>query len=168
MSDDDGAAHLGVWYAVLMAASRATPRGALMRGDGQPHTAESLARLVRLPQPVVAIAIDRLLKIGLLEIGGNKSRKKNELPSHPSAATPQGVAPESQKDAAEGKGTEHHHQEGEINRKKRNANRTERTGIAGNGTRAGEDSTAERSGAHGGVAAASSAKGDDADENPRV
>ena len=37
----DGAAHFGVWNSLLMVASKASPRGSLVRDDGRPHTAES-------------------------------------------------------------------------------------------------------------------------------
>ncbi|MBZ5585683.1 MAG: hypothetical protein LAQ30_26485, partial [Acidobacteriia bacterium] len=63
----NGAAHLGAWVAIVQVASRCTPRGALMRESGQPHNAESLARITRLPVDVFAEATLRLLKIGWLE-----------------------------------------------------------------------------------------------------
>jgi hypothetical protein len=107
----EGAAHFGAWNALLMVASRAKPRGTLVRDDGRPHTAESLALVTRLPKQLIETAIERLLEIGHLEIGGSKRRMKNNLRSHPSAAPPQDGAAKSQKGAAEGKGTEHHHQE---------------------------------------------------------
>ena len=75
----DGAAHFGVWNALLMVASKAKPRGLLIREDGQPYTAESLARVTRLPHDVIEACIARLLEIGLLETGDNKPRKKSTL-----------------------------------------------------------------------------------------
>ena len=114
----EGAAHFGVWNALLMVASRAKPRGALLRYDGRPHIAESLARVTRLPEQLIDAAIQRLLDIGLLEVSGNKPRKNSSLRSHPSAAKPQDGAPKSQEGAAERKGTEHHHQEGKGKTKK--------------------------------------------------
>jgi hypothetical protein len=113
VSHQDGAGHLGVWMALLMVASRAKPRGSLVWGNGQPHTPESLARLTRLPQAVVSTAIERLLAIGLLECGENKSRKENKLPPHPGAGNPHGAAGIPQEGALEGNGREHHHQEGD-------------------------------------------------------
>jgi len=68
VTHEDGAAHLGVWAAILMVASKAKPRGVLVRDDGRPHNAASLARVTRLPESVTASAIDRLLKIKLLEV----------------------------------------------------------------------------------------------------
>jgi len=123
--------------------------------DGRPHTAESLARLTRLPEAIVRTAIERLLEIGLLEIGGDKSRRKSKLTPHPSAGIPQDAAVSPQKGAVEGKGREHHHQEEKGTEKK--------------GTeRAREELKTEDSRASVSAAAASSQNGDDADENPGV
>ena len=119
ISHADGAAHFGVWNALLMVASRAKQRGTLVRDDGRPHTVQSLALVTRLPEQLIAAAIERLLEIGLLEVSGNKPRKKSSLRSHPSAGETQDGAPESQEGAAEGKGTEHHHQEENSKTRKR-------------------------------------------------
>jgi hypothetical protein len=161
VSHEDGAAHLGVWIALLMVASRAKPRGSLVWGNGQPHTPESLARLTRLPQSVVSTAIERLLAIGLLESGEGKSRKKNRLTPHPGAGNPQDAARKPHEGAVEGKGMEHHHQEGKRTEKKRI--RTEPKGTE----RARDERTIGRSGAPP-AAADFSQKRDDADENPGV
>src|SRR5439155_10143288 len=81
---EQGAAHFGVWNAVLMVASRARPRrGLLVKDDGRPHTAESLARVTRLPEAVVRDALVRLLQIGLLEPVSNDSPEISNLESHP-------------------------------------------------------------------------------------
>jgi hypothetical protein len=122
-----GAAHLGVWLALLMVASKSKMRGLLLRADLSPHTSESLALVTRLSKDLIEVAIERLLKIGLLEISKPKPRNKNDLVSHPSAAGSQGGAPESQDVAAErkrteGNGIEHHHQE----EKRKEVNRIER------------------------------------------
>jgi hypothetical protein len=101
--DEDGAAHLGAWYALLMVASKATPRGVLLRSDGEPHTAESLARMTRLSEQLVKAAIERLLKIGLLELAGNKPRKKSNLRSHPGAGSAQDPARKPQDGAQKGR-----------------------------------------------------------------
>lgn len=146
VSHEDGAAHFGVWIALLMVASRTRPRGSLAWGNGQPLTAESLARVTRLPQAVVSTAIKRLLAIGLLEIGEDKSRKKNKLIPHPGAGNLQGGAPPPQEGAVEQKGTEQHHQEGNLT--ERNGTRTEPEGTEG----AGDDPTPEHSGADSGAA----------------
>jgi hypothetical protein len=82
-----------------------------------------------LQEQVVKAAIERLLKIGLLETGGNKPRKKNTLPPHSAAAVPQDTALEPQEGAVEGNGTEHHHQEGnEKEKKERELKRIDRNG----------------------------------------
>src|ERR1700693_2981185 len=55
---EQGAAHFGVWNAVLMVASRAKPRrGLLVKDDGRAHTEESLARVTRVPVTVVSDAL---------------------------------------------------------------------------------------------------------------
>jgi len=160
VAHDEGAAQLGVWYALLMVASRATPRGGLVRGDGQAHTAESLARVTRLSEPLVKAAIERLLQIGLIEITGDKRRRKNELRSHPPATRSHSVAGKPQGGAVERKGTEHHHQE--RKRRGKEQQRTEPDGTEG----AGEESTTERSDAHSGVGSDFPEKGDDEGEHP--
>jgi len=55
---------------------------------------------------------DRLLEIGLLEFDAGKPPKKSTLRPHPGAGIPQDPAGKPQEGAVEGKGTEHHHQEG--------------------------------------------------------
>ena len=160
VSDEQGAALLGAWYAMLMVASRATPRGALVRGDGQPHTAESLARVTRLPEQVIKAAIERVLKMGLLETGGNKTRKKSNIGSHPTAGNSHRRAAKPQQGAVERKGIEHHHQE--KKRKGIEQQRTEPDGMEG----AREESTTERSDAHSGVGSDSPENGDDDGEPP--
>jgi hypothetical protein len=159
LAHPEGTAHLGVWTAVLMVASRTKPRGTLVREDGRPHDSESLARVMRQPEAVVRAAIERLLQIGLLETDGGKSPRKKRFPRHPGAPRQHEAAAGSQERAAEQNGTEHHHQEG--NGTEKNGTRTEPQGTE----RAGDERTTERSSAPP-AAATSSQKGDDADENP--
>jgi hypothetical protein len=138
----DGAAHLGVWHAVLMVASRAKHRrGVLVKEDGRPHTTHSLAGVTRLPEAVVGIAISRLLEIGLLLITDSEAPKTNNLSPHPGAGNPHAPASKPQDTAAEGKGTEHHHQE-----EKRTGNEGQRTEPDGT-ERAVDDFETDRSGA---------------------
>jgi hypothetical protein len=119
VSHEDGAAHLGAWTALLMVASRAKPRrGLLIREDGRPHTAESLSRVTRLPEPLLAAAIECLLKIGLLEVAEADLHEISDLPSHPPAGSSHPPASKPQEGAVEGKGTEHHHQEGKGKERK--------------------------------------------------
>lgn len=162
VSRDEGAAHFGAWMALLMVASRAKPRGSLAWEDGRPHTAESLARLTRLPEGIVRTAIDRLLAIGLLETGVDKSRRKSKLTPHPGAGIPRGPAVLPQEGAVEGKGREHHHQEG--NRTEKKGTRTEPKGTE----RVREELKTEDLRASASAVAASSQSGDDVDENPGV
>lgn len=67
----DGAAHYGVWIALLLVASKSTPRGDLARSGGVPHDCASLARVTRLQSAVLAPAIARLLKIGWMAESGD-------------------------------------------------------------------------------------------------
>jgi len=113
----DGAALFGAWNALLMVASRAKPRGHLVREDSRPHTAESLSRVTRLPESLVSTAIQRLLEIHLLETQGDKPRRKSQLTSQRGARIPHPLAGTLQEGAIEGKGTEHHHQEGKRKEK---------------------------------------------------
>jgi len=152
IAHSEGPAHFGVWNSLLMVASKAKPRGLLIREDGRPHTPESLARVTRFPQQLIEACITRLLAIGLLETDSDKPRNKSRLRSHPDAAIRQSGATTSRKGAVEGNGTEHHHQEG---------NRTEKKGTE----RAREKLETEDSRAAVSAAAASSQSGDDADEN---
>ncbi len=144
VTHDRGAAHFGVWNAILMVASRAKPRrGLLIKEDGQPHTAKSLAKVTRLAEETVSETLERLIAIGLLDVVDDDSPETNNLAPHPGAGIPQGPAGKPQEGAVEGKGIEHHHQEGKRKEKERNGRRTELQGMEG----AGEDSTTEHSGA---------------------
>ena len=89
--------------------------------DGRAHDAESLARLTRHPKAVVEAAIERLLKIGLLEWRSANPRRKSIIQQHPTGT----VGPEG---AAERKRREHHHQEGKGNEKEDEGKRTEPEG----------------------------------------
>lgn len=163
VSHEHGAAHLGVWVAVLMVASRAVPlRGLLAKDDGQPHNAESLALVTRLSEALVNDALYRMLRLRLLEIAGPEVAAPRDTASHPGAGIPQGPALSLQEGAVEGKGREHHHQE--EKRKEKNGTRTEPKGTE----RAREELKTEDSRTAASAAAASSQKGDDADENPGV
>lgn len=116
-----GSAHFGFFSSLLMVASRAKPRGTLVTHDGRAHDAESLARLTRHPKAVVEAAIERLLKIGLLEWRSANPRRKSIIQQHPTGT----VGPEG---ASERKGREHHHQEGKGSEKENEGKRTEPEG----------------------------------------
>lgn len=137
---ENGAAHFGAWTAIRMVASRARPRsGLLIKSDGQPHTAESLARVTRIPETILAETIQRLVSLGLLEIVDTDLPGISDLPPHPPAGTPQDDAGKPRRGAAEGKGTEHHHQEGDGKEGKR----TERADEESNPEQYGRRSSAE-------------------------
>jgi hypothetical protein len=63
----NGVAHFGCWNLCLQVASRCDPRGVLVRADGRPHDAVSLARMTRVPAAMFEETIPRLLAIGWLE-----------------------------------------------------------------------------------------------------
>jgi hypothetical protein len=72
VDNQNGAAHLGAWYAILEAASRQTPRerrGELPGGIPQDlgGICRSLGRISRLPPAIFSEVIPRLLEIGWLE-----------------------------------------------------------------------------------------------------
>jgi hypothetical protein len=158
----EGAEHLGVWYAILMVASRAKlRRGLLLKDDGRPHTVESLARVTRLDETIVTEAIARLLEIGLLEIVDLRSPETNNLPPHLGPRAPQDAARKPQEGAAEGKGTEHHHQE--EKRKEKDRHGTEPDGTE----RADEHSKTEHSDARSADGSDFPQKGDDEAESPK-
>lgn len=56
-----------VWILLLQVASKCTPRGVLIRGNGQPMTAESLALRTRTPAEWWPNALAFLLKLGWLK-----------------------------------------------------------------------------------------------------
>jgi len=99
-----GAAHFGVWIGLLIVASRCEPRGELRRDGGAPHTAASLARILRMPIDVLEGALERLLDIGLLEVARQEPAISPQdaatLPHfpavipHPAATSPQDAAQE--------------------------------------------------------------------------
>lgn len=64
----DGPGHYGCWVALVLVASKSRQRGCLIRDNGRPHTAESLARQIRFPVSLVEGAITRFIQeIGWLE-----------------------------------------------------------------------------------------------------
>jgi hypothetical protein len=93
----NGAARLGAWLAILQVASRCDPRGTLVRESGRTvphgcasmaHTAESLARITRLPVAAFEDAIPKLIEIGWLT-------ECNETISQETAGIPHDDAPSS-------------------------------------------------------------------------
>jgi hypothetical protein len=71
ISHENGAEHFGAWVAILRVASKCNPRGTLVRDNGSPYTAASLARMTRMPVAIFDGAIPRLIEIGWLEVAGS-------------------------------------------------------------------------------------------------
>lgn len=67
LDHDNGLSHYGAWVLIIQVASKCQPRGTLIRDNGQPHDARSLARITRAPKKMFQEAIERLLNIGWLE-----------------------------------------------------------------------------------------------------
>jgi len=67
----DGMAHFGAWCLIVEVAAKCDPRGTLVRDGNLPHTPSTLARMTRGKRSVFAVAIDRLIKIGWLEVYGD-------------------------------------------------------------------------------------------------
>lgn len=63
----NGAGHYGVWIAVVAVAGRCDPRGTLLRDCARPHDAGTLSRITRMPETLIAEALDRLVSIGWIE-----------------------------------------------------------------------------------------------------
>jgi len=102
----DGPAHFGAAVGIHIAASKGIPRGYLRREDGRPHDAESLARLLRMPVPLVRDAIARLIELGDLEVEKKNSHKSRAVASRNRAETSRNDAERREIPAPEGKGTE--------------------------------------------------------------
>ena len=75
---EEGAAIYGAWVAVLLVASRCKPRGELIRENGEPHNAKTLARRTRLPQKDFDRAIPILISAGLIERCTNTAGSRQE------------------------------------------------------------------------------------------
>jgi hypothetical protein len=102
----DGAAHFGVMVGIHIAAAKGIPRGYLRREDGRPHDGDSLARLLRMPAPLVKSAISRLIDLGDLEVEKKNSRKSKAVASRNGAETSRDCAELRGNPAPEQKGTE--------------------------------------------------------------
>lgn len=91
-----GAAHFGAWSVIIQVASRCDPRGTLIRDNGAPHTAASIARMTRISAEVFDAALPRLVEIGWLEAVENTAISK-----HPSAGIPHDDAPQARTEVLE-------------------------------------------------------------------
>lgn len=63
----NGAAHFGIFVALLEVAARCQPRGCLLRARKVPHDALSLARVCRIPASLMQEAVERLVSVGWIE-----------------------------------------------------------------------------------------------------
>jgi len=105
VSHEDGAAHLGAWLALLQIASRCDVRGTLLRKDGRPHTAASLALISRLPAAVFDAVIPRLVDIGWIEILKAEIAQPPAVAPHlPAASVP---SADQERKEQKNRGTEH-------------------------------------------------------------
>ena len=70
MSYENGAEILGCWVAIVQVASKCTPRGPLIRGNGKPHDADSLSRVTRIEKTMLRNNIKILCdsELGWLEV----------------------------------------------------------------------------------------------------
>jgi len=84
----NGAAHFGAWTAILKVAGRCDLRGTLLRGNSQPHTSESLARITRLPKKVFDEVLPRLVSIGWVEVLEQKPQEGAEIPQEGAECLP--------------------------------------------------------------------------------
>lgn len=64
---EQGAAHLGAMVAICMVASVSNARGLLVRDNGEPHTAETLAYKTRLPVAIISEALKHLEAIRAID-----------------------------------------------------------------------------------------------------
>jgi len=64
---DGGTAVYGAWCGVVLIASRCCPRGLLVKKNGQPHNAKSLARMTKLEEKYIAKMLILACEIGLLD-----------------------------------------------------------------------------------------------------
>jgi hypothetical protein len=96
LSHKSGGAHYGAWMAIVLVASQCNPRGTLLRDNGNPHTAASLAAMTGLPGNLVAESIPRLLEIGWLEVvrSGADAKLANCRICQEDAPLPNGTMPE--------------------------------------------------------------------------
>lgn len=67
MSLDNGPLIYAAWVVILQVASKCETRGLLVRDNGKPHTAASLAVRARFPQSILSDAISVLTEVGWLE-----------------------------------------------------------------------------------------------------
>ena len=79
----DGIAHYGAWVVLLSIATRMKPKGVFVRDGNRPHTASSLARMGRVPEPLMTAALQRLISIGWIEDDGGDLSNVGQLSTCP-------------------------------------------------------------------------------------
>jgi hypothetical protein len=69
ITGENGVARYAAWITLICTAARGTveQRGYLLRSDGTPHTAASLALITRIPAPIYEDAIPALIRLGWVE-----------------------------------------------------------------------------------------------------
>jgi len=82
VSMENGAALFGAWCAVAQIASRCDVRGTLMRDNGKPHNAQSLARMSRLPAGIIQDMLNTCLSE---EINWLETIELNEVAEKPAS-----------------------------------------------------------------------------------
>lgn len=74
MQDDNAAQIFACWVLLLQVASKCTPRGTLIKGDGKPHTVTSLSLKCRAPISWFQVGLDYLeqqtdwLQVSIVEV----------------------------------------------------------------------------------------------------
>lgn len=117
MDHPNGTTHYGAWVAIVLAASKCSPRGTLIRDTGKPHDEFTLSRMTRVPVEVLQEALPRLLLIGWLtseqvsdkDVAAIQDAANPKYPSRePEVSTsyPRGIAPTEGREGNVLKGTE--------------------------------------------------------------
>lgn len=101
--EQGGAPAYGCFVAVVLVASKCQPRGRLVRANGRPHTAKTLARMTRLDSEEMFKALNLCLDIGLLRADGNPSPTYQGPDIHPE---PLHQEPVTERNGTEGNGRE--------------------------------------------------------------
>lgn len=105
----NGAAIYGAWVAIVGVASRCPERGTLLRSSGEPHTADSIARLTRLPSGIIEKALVKASSksVGWLELFEAPMVAQDcQAGDTNVTGTCQSVDEEGRKEGIEGKGIE--------------------------------------------------------------
>lgn len=86
----NGTSHYGAWILIVQVASKCNPRGTLVRDQGIPHTAATLARKTRAQEASFTAAIPILVEIGWLEVINSTAAPHSSVtavPPHETAET---------------------------------------------------------------------------------